>query len=126
MNPTNLLTLEVLIHVGLASLLLIVPGLLTRALGWPPEATRFWPRLFGALLAAIALGMLTTLMGWTHDGAGVGIGLSGIIVINLTMAFTLFTMLFLGPHAPTRRGRIAVGVLAAIVLLLALVEIAYV
>lgn len=125
-TASNLLSLEVLIHAGLAVLLLATPGLLIRTLGWPPETTRFWPRLLGALLAAIALGLLTTQMGWSRDGTSAGIGLAGIIVINLTMAFTLFTMLFLGPHAPTRRGRIVVGALAGVLLLLALVEIAYV
>ncbi len=126
MTASNLLSLEVLVHAGLALLLLAVPGLLIRTLGWPPEPMRFWPRLLGAMQAAIALGIVTTLMRWSHDGMSAGIGLAGAIVINLTMAFALFSMLFLGPYAPTRRGRFVIGVLAGILLLLALVEIAYV
>lgn len=126
MTPQNLLALEVLFHAGFALLLLVMPGLSIRLLGWPLDATTFWARLFGALLAAVALGILTTMMGWSRDGLSAGIGLAGIIVINLAMAFVLFTMLFLGPHPPTQRGKIAVGILAGLLLLLALVEIAYV
>lgn len=124
--PSNLLSLEVLIHAWFGLLLIVMPGLFMRLIGWPVTDTTFWPRLFGGLLAAIALGTLTTLMGWSKNGTSAGIGLAGIIVINLTMAFVLFTMVFLGPHAPTLRGRIVTGALAGLLLLLALTEIAYV
>ena len=126
MTPNTLLSIEVLFHAQLALLLLTMPGLLIKILGWPPSPSTFWPRLLGGLLAAIALATLTSLMGWSKEGTGAGIGLSAEIVINLTMAFVLFSMLFLGPDMPTYRGKVFAGVLAGFLLLLALVEIAYV
>lgn len=126
MTATKLLSFEVLFHANLALMLLTTPNLVIRIIGWPPSTSTFWPRLLGGVLAGIALATLTTLMGWTKDGSSAGIGLAAEIVINLTMAFVLFSMLFLGPDAPTYRGKIFSAVLAAFLLLLALVEIAYV
>ncbi len=126
MTASKLLMFEVLFHGELALLLLTMPKLLIRILGWQPTESTFWPRLLGAMLGSIALATLASLMGWSKDGTSAGIGLAAEIVINLTMAFSLFTMLFLGPVQPTYRGKIFVGVLAGFLLLLALVEIAYV
>ena len=126
MTPIKLLSIEVLFHAQLALLLLTMPRLLIQLLGWPPAPSTFWPRLLGGLLAAIALATLTSVMGWTKEGTGAGIGLAAEIVINLTMAFVLFSMLFLGPEMPTARGKLFAAVLASFLLLLALVEIAYV
>lgn len=125
MTATKLLTFEVLFHANLALMLLTTPKLVISIIGWPPSESTFWPRLLGGVLGAIALATLATLMGWTKDGTSAGIGLAAEIVINLTMAFVLFTMLFLGPDSPTVRGRIFTGVLAGGLLLLALIEIAY-
>lgn len=126
MTATKLLTIELLFHAQLALLLLTMPKFVIRVIGWPVSESTFWPRLLGAVLAGIALATLTTLAGWTKDGAQAGIGLAAEIVINLTVAFALFSMLFVGPGHPTKRGAIFTGILAAFLLLLALVEVAYV
>ena len=126
MTASKLLAFEVLFHAQLALLLLTTPNLLIKIIGWPPSESTFWPRLLGGLLAAIALATLTTLMGWTKEGTGGGIGLAAEIPINLTMAFVLFSMLFLGPPMPTYRGKVFTAILAGFLLLLALVEVAYV
>ena len=106
-------------------MLLTTPKLVIRIIGWPPSPSTFWPRLLGGVLGAIALATLITVMGWTKNGTSGGIGLGAEVVINLTMAFVLFTMMFLGPDHPTKRGQIFSGVLAGGLVLLALVEIAY-
>ena len=126
MTVTKLLTFEVMFHAEMALLLLTIPKLTIKIIGWPPSETTFYPRLLGGVLGAIALATLTTLMGWTKDGESAGIGLVGKIVIHMTMAFVLFSMLFLGPHPPTYRGKVFSGVLAGFLVLLALVEIAYI
>lgn len=122
----KLLTIELLFHAQLALLLLTMPQFVIKVIGWPPVETTFWPRLVGAILAGIALATLTTLVGWTKDGAGSGIGLAAEIVINLTVAFVLFSILSLGPAHPTKRGAIFTGFLATALVVLALVEVAYV
>ena len=126
MTASKLLTFELLFHANLALMLLTTPNLVIKIIGWPPSASTFWPRMLGGILAGIALATLTTLMGWSKDGTSAGIGLAAEVVINLTMAFVLFSMLFLGPDSPTLRGKIFSAVLAGFLLLLALVEIAYV
>ena len=117
--------LELLFHAQLALLLLGMPQFVIKVIGWPPVETTFWPRLVGAILAGIALATLTTLAGWTKDGVGSGIGLAAEIVINLTVAFVLLSILSLGPVHPTKRGAIFTGCLAIALVVLALVEVAY-
>ena len=126
MTANKLLMLEFLFHAQLALLLLGAPQFVIRVIGWPPVDTTFWPRLVGAILLGIALATAATLAGWTQSGAGAGIGLAAEIVINLTVAFVLMSILFLGPGHPTRRGAIFTALLAAFLLVLALVEVAYV
>lgn len=121
----KLLMLELLFHGQLALMLLGMPQFVIKVIGWPPVETTFWPRLVGAILAGIALATLTTLAGWTKDGAGSGIGLAAEIVINLTVAFVLFSILALGPVHPTKRGAMFTGILATALIVLALVEVAY-
>ncbi len=125
MNAIKLLTFEVFLHIELALMLLATPRLTIRIVGWDQPESTFWPRLLGGVIAAVALGILTTVMGWVKDGESAGIGLAGVIVLHLTMAFVIFSMLFLGPHLPTQRGKILAGVLAGFLLVLGLVEVAY-
>ena len=125
MTATKLLTFEFLFHGQLALLLLGMPQLAIRVIGWPPVATTFWPRLLGAVLLGLALAILPTLAGWSKDGAAAGIGLAAEIVINLTVGFVLLSMLFLGPAQPTQRGAIFSAAFGCSLVLLALIEVAY-
>ena len=125
MTTSKLLVFEVMLHIELALMLLATPRLTIKIVGWDQPPSTFWPRLLGGVMGAIALGILATVMGWVKDGESAGIGLAGVIVLHLTMAFVIFSMLFLGPHLPTPRGKILAGVLAGFLLLLALVEVAY-
>ena len=112
-------------HAEMALLLLTMPALTIRILGWPPAENLYWPRLLGGVLGAIALATLTTLMGWSKDGHSAGIGLTGKVVLHMTMAFVLFSILFLGPEFPTYRGKVFCALLAGFLVLISLVEIAY-
>ncbi len=125
MTPAKLLSLEVLISSTFALMLLVVPGISIRILGWPQADSTFWPRMLGAALAGVALATITTLAEWTRDGLGAGFGLAGHIAVNVTMGFVLVSMLVLGPDHPTRRGAALTWALAIGLVLLALVEVAY-
>ena len=103
MNVTKLLTFEVFLHIELALMLLASPRLTIRVVGWDQPISTFWPRLLGGVIFSVALGILTTVMGWVKDGETAGIGLAGVIVLHLTMAFVIFSMLFLGPRIKAGR-----------------------
>jgi len=121
----KLLTLEVLITGGFALLLLAFPSISVRVLGWPQAGSTFWPRTLGGALLGVTLATITTLADWTRDAYGAGFGLAGHITVNLTMAFVLISMLVLGPDHPTHRGAIFTWMLSIGLIVLALVEVAY-
>ena len=125
-SADKLLMIEFLFHAQLALLLLGMPQFVIRVIGWPPVYSTFWPRLVGAVLLGLALATATTLAGWTRPGPGAGIGLAAEIVINLTVAFVLLSILILGPVHPSKRGAAITAALAVGLLALALVEVAYV
>lgn len=125
MTQAKLLMLEVLISGTFSVLLLAFPGISIRVLGWPQAGSSFWPRTVGASLAGVTLATITTLADWTRDGLGSGFGLAGHITVNLTIAFVMISMLMLGPDHPTQRGALFTWVLSIGLVLLALVEVAY-
>ncbi len=124
-TQAKLLTLEVLVTGGFALLLLAFPAISVRLLGWPQAGSSFWPRTLGGALLGVALATITTLSDWTRDGLGAGFGLAGHIAVNLTMAFVLISMLMLGPDHPTHRGAFFTWILSIGLVVLALVEVAY-
>ena len=124
-TQSKLLQLELLINGGFAFILLVFPQLSVRVLGWPQAGSTFWPRTLGGALAGVAVATLATLSGWTRDGLGSGFGLVGHIAVNMTMAFVLISMLVLGPDHPTHRGSLFTWILSVGLVVLALVEVAY-
>lgn len=123
--PAKLLSFELLIHAGFAMLLLVFPQTTVRVFGWPQAGSAFWPRMLGSVLAGGAIATLLTLRDWTRDGVGAGFGLAGHISVNMTVAFVLVSMLMLGPDHPTRRGWAFSWLLSIGLVLLSLIEIAY-
>jgi hypothetical protein len=124
-TPFKLLSLQLLISGGFAFLLMVFPILTIRILGWPQAESTFWPRTLGGVLAGLTLATLATVSEWTRDGLGAGFGLAGHIAVNMTIAFVLISMLMLGPYHPTRRGKIFAWLLSVGLVLLALIEVAY-
>lgn len=116
----QLLWLETLLKLAGGVLLLLAPLTTIRALGLPASATGFWPRVVGALLVGMAVA--TYIEGaWTGSR---GLGLAGLVVINLTGAAVIALAALLGHAAPTRRGAFALWVLVALLVSLSLLEIA--
>lgn len=103
---------------GLA--LVTAPRVLTRLLGLPSADDAFWPRLLGAVLIGIAV---ASLIEGRAPGAG-GLGMAGSIAINLAGAGMLGALLILDRAGKTRRGRALLILIAAILVLLSLFEIA--
>ena len=120
--PRDLLLIEMLLKAVVGSLLLLLPRSLARLLGLPPVAETFWPRMLGATLAGLAIATLLE----NQFAARNGLGLAGHVALNLVASLAIVALLILGRAAPTLRGRILLAFTAAALVLLALVELAYV
>lgn len=117
----ELLWLETLIKLASGVLLLVLPGAVIKVLGLPPVPDGFWPRVLGATL--VGLGGAAFIEGaWTGSR---GIGLAGLILVNLAMAAAIASAALMGSGAPTRRGRLVLWLVVAALVVLVLVEIAY-
>lgn len=121
MDPVQqLLWLETLLKLSGGVLLLLAPLTTLRAFGLPVATTGFWPRVVGALLIGIAAAAYI-------EGAWAGsrgLGLAGLVAINLAGAAVIAAAALLGRAAPTRRGTFSLWVLVALLLALSLLEIA--
>jgi hypothetical protein len=117
----QLLWLETILKLAGGTFLLIAPLTTIKVLGLPPSASGFWPRLLGAVL--LGIGAAAFLEG-AWDGSR-GLGLAGLIVINLAGAAVIAAAALLGRGAETRRGAIALWSLVVLLLVLVLFEIAH-
>lgn|SRR5690606_38585961 len=115
----QLLWLETLLKVSAGALLLVMPSTVARVLGLPLPQALLWPRLLGALLVGMAA---ATLLEGSVSGSQ-GLGLGGLVLINLITAAILIVLLVLQRGSQTRRGRLFLWVLAASLIVLGLVEI---
>lgn len=118
----KLVFLELATKAAAGLLLLFVPLTTIKVLGLPGPDTAFWPRLLGALLIALALATYMDV----SVRLGHGLGLAGTVVINLTLGLVLAGLLYQKQGPQTRRGRLIMWLLAAGLLGLGLIEIAYV
>lgn len=118
----QLLYLEFLLKLTGGAVLLLLPHTTARALGLPKPQHGLWQRLLGALLAGLAGAIY--LEGRLPGSSG--LGLAGLVVINLFGAAALLSSLILGLGAQTARGRFILGLMSLLLFILALVEIAYV
>lgn len=117
----QLLWLETLLKLAGGLVLLAAPLTTIKVLGLPPSATGFWPRVLGVVLVGLAA---ATFVEGALPGSR-GLGLAGLVVINLTSAALIAVSALFGGGAPTRRGAAVLSLLVVLLLALALVEIAH-
>lgn len=117
----QLLWLETLLKLLPGLLLATAPLTTLRLLGLPRPETGFWPRLLGALL--IGLAAATFIEGTSR---GHGLGMAGVVVINLCSAAMLGSLLALDKGPVSTRGRIIVWGVMAILIVISIVEIAHI
>lgn len=99
--------------------LAILPMTTLRLLGLPRPDTGFWPRVCGALLVGIAAALFLE-----GTSTGHGLGLAGVVVINLCGVALLATMLVLERGPQSVRGRTAVWLTVCVLVTLSAFEIA--
>ncbi len=115
----QLFWIEACLKLGSGLALIAAPRPLARLLGLPSVEQSFWPRLLGALLTGLGVASLLEVR---MQG---GLGLAGSIAVNLALAAMIGALLALGRASTTRRGRFILWVVAAALVILSLVEIAY-
>lgn len=112
-----LLAIDALLNLLLGALMASFPGGLIAWLGLPDAHPRFYARILGAVLIGIALALMVEI--WKP---GAGLGLQGAIAINLSAAVMLAALL-LAPLELSRRGRVLLWGLVAVLVGLSVVEL---
>lgn len=116
---SQILFLEVLIKLAFGMPLLLAPLTTLKLGGLPCPPTGFWPRLVGGLLIGLAAAIFIE---FRLPGSK-GLGLHGLIAINLIGAATIVGPLIMNAGATTVRGRVALWFVSALLFTLALAEI---
>lgn len=101
---------------------MLLPLTSARVLGLPKPEKGIWQRLLGGLLVGLAGAIY--LEGKLPGSSGLGI--AGLVVINLAGFAVIVSSLILNIGATTGRGRIILALMALVLFGLAVLEIAYV
>jgi hypothetical protein len=115
----QLLWVETLLKFASGMLLALAPLTTLRILGLPRSDSGFWPRLTGALLIGLAGALFLE-----GTNRGHGLGLAGVVIVNLCGATMLATMLVLEQGPTSRRGRGSVWAVVCLLVSLSVFEIA--
>lgn len=118
----QILWTEIAIKAVAGLVLLLVPLSALAVTGLARPTTGLWPRLTGALLLAIAASIW---IGLEYPSARGSIGPAALVPLNLFPAAVLIAALVMGTAAPTRRGKLVLGLGAITLTLLAFLEIAH-
>ncbi len=116
----QLLAFETILKLVGGVSLLFFPLTVSRVFGLPMAPSGFWPRLLGAVLIGIAGATYLEMV--KHNG----LSIAACVIINLVGASTIIGLLIFKGAGNTRRGRATLGILALLLMVLLLVEIAYI
>ncbi len=114
----QLLWIETLLKGVGGMVLCVLPLTTARVVGLPVAASGFWPRTLGAILLGLAV---STFIEGSQNGQR-GLGLDGLIAINLAGALMVMSLLMARRAATTRRGRFTLWLLCCTLLTLAGLE----
>jgi len=117
----QLIWIEIALKGGIGLILLLAPLTVARVLGLPRSDSGLWPRLLGAALVALAGAYLVE---GTLAGRTAGLGPGGSVALNLTAAVMMAAVTFMSSPTMSRRGRIVLWLLAFVVAVLGLAELA--
>lgn len=116
-----LLTIDGIINLALGLLLLLFPLGMAELLGVPQSNVNFYPTILGAVIFGIGIALLIERYGFARNIRGLGLG--GAIAINLCGAIALLVWLVSTPFDIPLRGHVILWSVAAIVLVVGIVEI---
>ncbi|MEO1207154.1 MAG: ABC transporter permease [Pseudomonadota bacterium] len=118
----QLLFLEMVLKLSAGCVLVLLPLTASRVLGLPKPERGVWHRLLGSVLIGLAGAIY--LEGRLPGSSG--LGLAGLVVINLSAVAVVFSSLVLNLGASTGRGRSILALTAVLLLVLSILEIAHV
>jgi hypothetical protein len=116
-----LLAVDAAINVILGSLLLEFPPRIVILLGVPPAESKFYPNILGAVL--VGIGIALVIQSLRRPGGPVGLGLAGAMAVNLSGGIVLAAWLVFGRLDLPIRGRVFLGSLAAILIVISVAEL---
>jgi hypothetical protein len=118
----QLLWIDAMFRLSLGGLLLLFPSTTITALGLPKPAGTFWPRMLAVLL--IGLAAASILHGFVPAAQGFGLG--GAFVLNVATGLAVLTALVVGQLEVPGRGRLTLWVSFLLLLVLCLVQLAWI
>lgn len=118
----HLLWLEVILKGGTGLVLVVAPTATTRLLGLPTAGAAFWPRALGIVLVGLAIAVsLGAGLGRTN-----GLGLAGAAWVNVAALVFIVAELTVGGTGLAGRGRVFLWMLAGVLAILSIVELAWI
>lgn len=116
----QLLWIETLLKFAAGLVLVAMPGTIIKLLGLPKTDNGYWPRLLGIVLLGLAGALF-----WEgrSPGAG-GLGLPGVLIVNLCAIAVMVAILALDAGPPAKRGRAAMWSVVLALVVLSILEIA--
>lgn len=114
----QLLYIETILKLSGGLVLLIMPLMACSLFGLPKPQSGLWPRLLGAVLVGIAGATYVEGATPTH-----GIGMAGLVIINMVAFAVIITVLILGAAGTSRRSRGVLALLALALLGLSFLEL---
>ena len=121
MKSSKLLLVDAFINLILGVLLATFPRSVVEFLGVPHSNTKFYPSILGAVL--IGIGVALVIEYFRRPTRPAGLGLHGAIAINLCGALFLVGWLLIGDLQIPLRGQAFLWSLAALLIVISLVEI---
>jgi hypothetical protein len=117
-----LLLIDGVVNLAIGAVLLLFPLGIVEALGLPPVSSHFYATILGAVIFGIGVALLIELRG--PGGRVSGLGLAGAIAINFCGGLVLALWMIFGHLAIPLRGQVILWIVAAIVIIIGMVELA--
>jgi hypothetical protein len=118
----TLLLVDAVVNLLLGVLLLLAPVGTLQLLGLPSTETYFYAVILGAVIVGIGVALLVELLGAPARTRGLGLG--GAIAINVCGGLALLGWVIVNPFELPLRGTVVLWVVAAVVLGVAIAELA--
>jgi hypothetical protein len=122
MQRSTLLIIDGSINLALGLLLLIFPTSLVEILGIPNPTSPFYPNVLGGVLFGIAIALFVESR--NSKSSGVGLGLTGAVIINLCGGVVLGAWLLFGGLGLPVRGQLILWILVVLLVGISAVELA--
>jgi hypothetical protein len=123
MNRRTTLSIDALINLILAILLLLFSPKMANFFGIPYASNNFYPNILGAVLFGITIALIIEAFRNPANNNKIGLGLIGAICINLSGGFVLLLWLVFGNMSLPLKGNIFLWTLDLILLLISAIEL---